>query len=626
MGSFVRFTIFLAVIALCSGEGVAQQKDVDIKLRLAQSYERGGSYETATALYEELYAKDSLNYAVFDALRRMYLQLKKYDEAIKMVQARLRKIPNDPVTLSQLGTIYLRASKEKEAFDAWDKAIAVGPPSETTYRIVGDAMVENRVFDRAIALYRRARTELGNPGLFTIDIAYLYSIVLNYTEATREYLRLVRDVPQQLAYVQSRIASYTGRTDGLTAATLAVEQATQSEQDNIIFQRLLSWLYIEGKRYDNAYTVYRLIDEKTKASGREIYNFAELALKEKAYEVASKAFGEVITKYQTLNVLPDAKFGYARTMEEASAERDTLNLFGKANPFSPNEKPVTESQPTFTGAVAAYRRIVTEYPNTEIAARCLLRIATLMVDRFFNLDESRRTLETINHNYTIFVPVLLEAKLLLGDVDVALGNLDQAEASYSSLTSYRYSSPDYQDRAAFRLAELNYFRGEFQDALKKLQELTKNATSNITNDALSLLIFIQENMQPKEDVLKEYAKAELLERQRKLSEALTAFDAIANTYKDTPLGDEALMSSGDVLTHMNRYTDAISSYDRLVKDFPESILLDRGFMKLGEIYEFGLIDKPKAIESYKTILEKYPNSIFVSEARKHIRELRGDTP
>ncbi len=77
---------------------------------------------------------------------------------------------------------------------------------------------------------------------------------------------------------------------------------------------------------------------------------------------------------------------------------------------------------------------------------------------------------------------------------------------------------------------------------------------------------------------------------------------------------------------MNRYADAISSYDRLVKDFPESILLDRAFMKLGEIYEFGLVDKPKAIESYKTILEKYPNSIFVSEARKHIRELRGDTP
>jgi len=622
----MRFTIFLALVALCSGVGFAQQKDTDIKFRLAQSYERGGSYETATTLYEELYAKDSLNYAIFDALRRMYLQLKKYDVAIILVQARLRKIPNDPVTLTQLGTIYLRASKEKEAFDAWDKAIAVGPSSETTYRIVGDAMVENRLFDRAIVLYQKARAALNNPGLFAIDIAYLYSIVLNYTEATREYLRLVRDVPQQLVYVQARIASYTGRTDGLTAATLVVEQTTQSEPDNIIFERLLSWLYIEGKRYDNAYTVYRLLDEKTKASGREIYNFAELALKERAYEVASKAFGEVIAKYRTLNVLPEAKFGYARTMEEASAERDTLNLFGKANPFSPNEKPATESQPTFTGAVAAYKRIVTEYPNTEIAARSLLCIATLMVDRFFNLDEARSALETINRKYTSFVPVLLEAKLLLGDVDVALGNLDKAEASYSSLTAYRYGSPEYQERAAFRLAELNYFRGKFQDALKQLQELTKNATSDITNDALSLLIFIQENMQPKEDALREYAKAELLERQRKLSEALTAFDAIANVYKDSPLGDESLMSSGDILTHMNRYTDAISSYDRLVKDFPESILLDRVFMKLGEVYEFGLVDKPKAIDSYKTILEKYPNSIFVSEARKHIRELRGDTP
>ncbi len=544
MTSFVRFTIFFALVVLGSTAGFAQQKDADIKLRLAQSYERGGSYETATTLYEEVYAKDSLNYMVFDALRRMYLQLKKYDDAVNLVQARLRKIPNDPVTISQLGTIYLRASKEKEAFDAWDRAIAVGPPSETTYRIVGDAMVEDRMFDRAITLYKRARTVLNDPGLFTIDVAYLYSIVLNYTEATREYLRLVRDAPQQLAYAQSRIASYTGRTDGLTAATLAVEQATQSEPDNIIFQRLLSWLYIEGKRYDNAYTVYRLLDEKTKSSGREIYNFAELALKEKAYDVASKAFGEVIAKSPALNVLPDAKFGYARTLEEASAERDTLNLFGKASPFSPNDRPVTESQPTFTGAIAAYKRIVTEYPNTEIAARSLMRIATLMVDRFFNLNEARSTLETVNRKYTQFIPVLLEAKLLLGDVEVALGNLDQAEASYGSLATFRYSSSEYQEWAAFRLAELTYFRGQFQDALKQLQALTKNPTSNITNEALSLLIFIQENMQPKEDALKQYAKAELIERQQKLSEALTAFDTIANTYRDTPLGDEALMSFG----------------------------------------------------------------------------------
>ena len=626
MTLFVRLHNFFALIILGASVVCAQQRDAEIKFRLAQSYERGGSYETAAKLYEELYAKDSINYNLVDALRRMYVQLKRYDNAVALLQARLRKFPNDIVGLSQLGTVYLRVSNEQKAFDAWDKAVALDPKNESTYRIVCDAMVENRVFDHAIALYQRGRTALNNPSVFTMDLAYLYSILLNYSEATREYLHLLKDTPQQLEYVQSRLASYTGRADGLSAATLVVEQAVQSELDNTTFLQVLSWLYMEGKRYESAYAVYKRLDEKTKAGGREVYNFAERALKEKAYDVASNAFNEVVTAYPSFKLLPQAKFGYARTLEEASTGQDTLKLFGTVSPFSPKGKPVSEAQPTFTGAIAAYNRIVAEYPNTEIAARSLVRIAAVTFEQFFNLNEARSALETIERQYTSYIPVLLEAKLLLGDVFLAAGDLDKAETAFKSLGAFRFVVTSFQEQGAFRLAELNYFRGNFKEALSQLGELTKNATSDITNDALSLQILIQENQEPSEAALREYAKAALLERQRKLSEAMTLFDTIAKTYKESSIIDGTLMEMGDILTHMNRFADAVAVYERLVTEFPESIMLDRTLMKIGEVRRLGLHDKTKAVESYTTLLEKYPNSIFVGEARKRIRDLRGDTP
>jgi outer membrane protein assembly factor BamD (BamD/ComL family) len=48
-------------------------------------------------------------------------------------------------------------------------------------------------------------------------------------------------------------------------------------------------------------------------------------------------------------------------------------------------------------------------------------------------------------------------------------------------------------------------------------------------------------------------------------------------------------------------------------------------MRIGEIYENRLKDKQKAIEAYEAVLINYPTSLYLEEARKRIRLLRGDT-
>ena len=48
-------------------------------------------------------------------------------------------------------------------------------------------------------------------------------------------------------------------------------------------------------------------------------------------------------------------------------------------------------------------------------------------------------------------------------------------------------------------------------------------------------------------------------------------------------------------------------------------------MRIGEVYESRLKDKKKAIEAYEAVLANYPASLFVEEARKRIRILRGDS-
>jgi tetratricopeptide (TPR) repeat protein len=615
----------LVLSLLTATIGNAQQRgDADIKFKLAQSHERAGNYEAAVKLYEELYANDSQNSVLFESLKKIYLQLKRNDDAIVLIEKRLSTIPQDIGLIAQLGSIYLRNSNEPKAILSWERAIAVNPTSETTYKIVASSMIESRTFERAIETYKRGRDACKNPSLFTSDIAYLYGIMLNYSEATREYLSLLKENPAQLGYVQSRLASFTARPDGLRGALSVVEQASSNDSKNITLLHLLSWLSMEGKNYEKAFEVIKRIDELTKAGGREIFAFAERALKDKANSIAMNAYHTVIQNYPAFPQVAQAKFGYANALENSNLLPDTLLLFGVNELFS-SEKPVSESEPVSNEIIAAYQRIVSEHPNTEIAARSLLRIATIQYQRFFNLDAAQEQIQILIQKYSNFIAVFIEAKVFLSEIYLASNKIDTAEKLLSELSGARFVSPDQHQAISYRSAEIAYFKGNFQDALDRLQNLTKQLTSDIANDAIDLQIFIQENMTQAEKSLKDFAKVELLRRQRKLSEALTLMPAILQSASSTSIKEHTAMKIGDVYAQMKRYSEAISAYELLAKNFPESILLDRSLMKTGQIYQRGLKEKEKAIASYQKLLETFPQSLYINEARKRIRELRGDT-
>jgi outer membrane protein assembly factor BamD (BamD/ComL family) len=85
------------------------------------------------------------------------------------------------------------------------------------------------------------------------------------------------------------------------------------------------------------------------------------------------------------------------------------------------------------------------------------------------------------------------------------------------------------------------------------------------------------------------------------------------------------MRIGDLQLLLNRVDSALAVFGKIVNDMPTSTLRDRAQMRIGEVYENRLKDKKKAIEAYEAVLANYPASLFVEEARKRIRILRGDS-
>ena len=614
--------IFILTVVAMPDCSRAQSHPGTIKYQLAQGYENGGDYETAVRFYQEAYTTDSLNPLFMDAVKRCYLQLKQYDKTTLLLQRWIKRNPNDLNLLSQLGSVFVLKSDEASAAEIWDRAIAVAPDKETTYRIVGSAMIQSRLFDRAIDLFRHGRIACNSPMLFTDDIAHLYSIMLNYNDATREYLTILRQAPARLAYVQANVASYTGRADGLSAAVSVVEDGVKLDPTNVSFHQLLAWLYIEGKQFDRAYRVYKTLDAIMHANGRELFDFAERAAREKSFAVSREAYLDILRTYPDFELVPQVKFGYARSLEEAVSSSDTL-LTGLTIPWVDRSCP--EKQSRFDTSLAAYQRVIVEHPNTEFAARSLLRIALIKCDKLFNLESARSALEVLIKTYIRFNAIVLDAKFQLGDLYLVSGDLVRAEQTFKMLVEDAGIPSEQRENASFRLAELDYFSNKFEESLKRLTTLTANPISDITNDALDLKIFIRENLSPSDSALREYAHADLIKRQRRYPEALTLFTSIVAHHPKSAIVDEALLNVGDILTVMGRYADAVQSYTQISTDYPESILLDRALMRIALLYQFGLHDSVKAIETYQRLLENFSDSIYINEARKRIRELRGDT-
>jgi tetratricopeptide (TPR) repeat protein len=597
---------------------LSQTSDRDTKVRLAQSLEQSGEFERAAALYQDLLKGDPMNYVLFDGLQRTWMQLKRYDDVILLVRVRLQSSPGDLNLHALLGSVLYRAGREQEAAAAWDTAIAVDPKNPGTYRLVAAVLTENRLLDRAAEMYRRARTTTGDRNLFTLELAQLLSVGMDYAGATTELLHWLQLNPTQLAFIQGRIASWSSREQA-RAAAMQVIRARLAEHEETPLLELLAWLAMEGKEFGTALETYRRIDDLTHAHGGSLYQFADRAFKERAFAVASQAYQEAIAAPLAPQRLPSAEYGYACALKELGTLADTI-----ATPV--RAMPATEAHPLYGGAIARFRRIIDEYPGTEYSAKSWYQIGCIQFEKFADLDGALASFDHVLAETQGVAVLRYDVLLLMGRVDVARGDTARAAGHFSIVAAAPDALPDQTDEANFRLAEIEYFAGRIDKAIATLDGIAVNLKADYANDALRLRAFLAENVKTAPEALRAVARGEFLARQGKNSEAIAVLrDAVAAS-PQASLVDDALMLIGSLQASSGLVSDAIATYERLLHDFTKSSIdLDRAQFRLGELYQFGTRDTARAIAAYEKLLSDYPGSVLAAQARKRIRQLRGDS-
>ena len=586
----------------------AQDTNKLMKLRLAQGFEDAREWERAAALYEDLSTLEPNNFLFLDGLQRSYTQIKEYSKAIKVIRRWLIYQPGDINKMTTLGGLYYDSGNETAADSVWKSVLAIDPHHAQMYRIVANEMLQHRMYDQCIRMYLDGRSVSKSNALFADELGNLYAALQQYTSATKEYLLLMRTTPEQLPFVQSRLSTYIVKPEGMIAASETVKEELKNSPDNIALHRLYAWLLSEERRYDTALEQYRMIDRLSNANGNELFNIAQRLHQEHAYNTAAEAFKEIIDMHKNSSLLPYARFGYARALEELITLEDTTVVS-------------SELQPSYQSVIQMYESIATEYAKSGFAAQSFYRIGIIKFEKLFELDGALNAFNRINEVPSIS-NLSNDAMLKIGDIQIARNNLAEARKEYDRLN--KISLVIYQDQAAFKLAELDYFETKFDSALSMLKRFNTNLNTDLTNDALQLQYFIQENNTSTPQALIEFAKADLLMRQRKYSESLVQFQDIVKHYSTALLLDDAMMKIGELHVLLKRPHDAITAFNFIADSIQLSILKDRAQFRIAEIYQSVLSNKAQAIQAYEKLLAQFPNSLYTEESRKRIRLLRGD--
>ncbi|MBI4530864.1 MAG: tetratricopeptide repeat protein [Candidatus Latescibacteria bacterium] len=203
------------------------------------------------------------------------------------------------------------------------------------------------------------------------------------------------------------------------------------------------------------------------------------------------------------------------------------------------------------------------------------------------------------------------------------GDIKRARNAYtivSAWAAWDTAVAEVAEEAMFRIAEIDYMTGEIDSARTKFNALVERfPKGKLVNDALEMILFLEEGSLLAKEDLKMIGQAELSKRQGRIDDALARLDTLAS---HSPLADRVLFVKSRIERQAGRYEGAIATLNRMIATHGESRLRPEATYRIAQIYEVNLGESHKAIRVYEGLIIDYPQSLYADEARIRIRALK----
>lgn len=602
---FIGKIIILILLATGTVTVFAQEQT---KEQLALQYYQNGEFDKAVVLFQELFEKNRNSIYYYSYYFDCLIRLKDYNTAENVLKKLIKKNPGVPEYSVDLGYVYSLDGDTKKKKTTWDNVLKNIPPDEDMITKTANAFIIRGEKELAVEVYLKGRKMAPDRNFFALQLAELYQELSRPEEMISEYLRLLDDDPGQLATIEDRLQDFVFKEENYEKVRITLISEVQKNDYNPVYVRLLSWLFIQKKDFESAFIQLKSLDKRYDQNNILLIQLADVCIANLDWEVAEDIYRYVVEKGNRTPYFYHARYG----LLEVSYQKLVSKPLPLLTEIENLEKEYSEYlQNSF-------------YQNIEFSEKILLRLAELKAVYEHKPAEALSLL-----NQYINIPQLrpenkARIKMAMGDYEILLGNVWDASLDYSQV-DFMAVDNSVRHEAKFRSAKLAFYMGNFEYAADLLEVLKGSTTDLIANDAIQLGLVIQDNIEEDSNLLplQMYAKADFYFFKSQYDSADKMLDTLLSQYPMHTLTDDAWFEKAEIEFKRKNFEKSLELYKKVYSNYGQDILADDALYKSAIIYDKCLKQETKASELYEKIILDYPDSIYVVEARKRYREIRG---
>jgi len=627
----MKIKLFLLLIITFFYGEVLAQTPIENKFQLAQSYEQGGEFKEALRIYEEIYQTNKQE-KYFEPIVRLYKQDNRFQELLPFVEDRIKSYPSAKNYILA-GEIYWQLGQVNNANSMWNKTQKDYGNNPETYLAITLTLNQLKQFEKTVPILVEAKQKFSKNTEIIDALLKAYIFTNMYQDGFRELLYLF-NLNGNLQQAQSRLFTMMFDTASISFLNNAFVREVKKD-DNVAILTLYGWYLRATKNYEDAFNVIVKLDDKQNAKGKNILSFANESRGDGQFDIALKAYQYVQNMGKNNQYYNKAVYEYT----QASEERLLLLLQDK-NVDNTNIKK------NFTKVIEDYKKVIIDNPKSQISEQSKMRIAT--IERTI-MKNNKAAIEMLNDiiETQLDATLMLQATNELVDIYITSDELDKAndlinnvlnvpitpnskgvKAKGNIQVSSKNSLPNnsntrqYINEIKYNQAEILYYQGFIDSAMALYNALLDSLSDDIVNDALGRITFIMQNKEHA-DQLSAFAKAEYLVLREQYPAAKKSFDNIRIAVDGEALSEFAIIKIAEIETKQKNNNVANTILTNYLAENAYPLYGDNALFLLGSIAE-GEKNYIEAQQYYGDILYKYPRSIFISEARNRIRNIRGN--
>lgn len=601
---FSIICLFLAVASM-NLEAAAQSTDE----QLAEYYYEQGQYEQALLYYEKIYKTNRSN-RIYEKYLGSLVAMGEFEDAEKLIKKKLKSSRSKSPVYVELGELYRQFDKPEEAKEAFDDALKELEPGRSNAIRLGNAYIKLNEYEFALDTYKKARRIGTDNYTYDYEIANLQGIMGNHDEMVESFLDLLLQSPNYIQTVQNSINRNLNIQEDEAKAELVKNKLLRRVQkypDITIYSEMLIWLFEQKKDFSSAYVQAKALDKRMDENGFRLMDLANLALNNEDYSTARKCYQAVVDKGRNNDYYITARIELLQVTRK--------ELISK--PGYTQEQIVEVEQ--------MYENAIDDLGRSGQTAIMLKELAHV---KAFYLQKTEEAIDLLYEAIDlpgIYPAVQAVIKLELGNILMLKGEIWDASLLYSQV-ELDFKEDPLGHEAKFRNAKISYYTGDFEWAQAQLDVLKASTSKLISNDAIDLSLLITDNLalDTITTPMLMYAQADLLAYQNHTGEAFAKLDSIVDTWPAHSLTDEIFMLKAEVYEKKGNYEAAADQLQKIIDFHFYDILADDAIFKMATFNDYVFDRKEEAMSLYERILTEYPGSLYVIEARKRFRELRGD--